>query len=371
MLNGDGSDGDLYVSAGNTVNLLLDHKYQYKTITVEAGATISTTATSGAVLYLACQGLVNIAGSIILNNKMANGDYTGSVVIDGNTYISPGCQLGNVGGTWAGQTPPASVNGFGSGGSGGTVTFTSPAITLISIGGAGASSGVTGGGGGAQSHAPDNAGTHAEDSHQGGNGSNSGGGGGGTLAFWQYVSGSGPADVVGFSGGAGGGGSHGAGGASGQNPSGTVSAGGSLSITYSNASFGGGGAGGIAGKPGIQLVIRAAEIALQTGSVINTSGTAGGNGGAGGTGYLANSAYIGGLGGGGGGGGRGGNVKLFYGSKLLNSATITMSGAAGGSGGANGSPTGGSGGSAASGSSGTLTTTRAEAAYGSMLDFFQ
>ena len=47
---GDGSNGALNVTSGTT-NLLLNTKYQFTTVNVASGATLSTNSTTGAVLY--------------------------------------------------------------------------------------------------------------------------------------------------------------------------------------------------------------------------------------------------------------------------------------------------------------------------------
>lgn len=120
---GNGSDGDLYVANGQTVNLNLNHKYQFRNITVEAGGTISTTNTTGAVLYLLAIGKIEISGNIILNNKMNRGHNTWGTTIDGGYYESPGVAPGGYGGYWSGQTGRAGTNGWGGGGSGDGITI--------------------------------------------------------------------------------------------------------------------------------------------------------------------------------------------------------------------------------------------------------
>ena len=71
---GDGSDGDLVIKAGETVTLPVPVPHQsviemqYKSITIEAGGTL-TTADYNAGLVLRCQGDCNIAGIIDQSGK--------------------------------------------------------------------------------------------------------------------------------------------------------------------------------------------------------------------------------------------------------------------------------------------------------------
>lgn len=71
---GDGSDGDLVIKAGETVTLpvAVPHQsvieMQYKSITIEAGGTL-TTADFNAGLVLRCQGDCNISGTISQKGK--------------------------------------------------------------------------------------------------------------------------------------------------------------------------------------------------------------------------------------------------------------------------------------------------------------
>ena len=111
---GDGSAGDLHISSGETVNLDLNTKHQYNTITIDAGGTLSTTSTTGSVMYLCCKGAFICNGSILLNGKVSAGQSSNSVVIDGTTYTSPSVANGGTGGA------PTSANG-GTGGLPGTL----------------------------------------------------------------------------------------------------------------------------------------------------------------------------------------------------------------------------------------------------------
>ena len=78
---GDGSDGDLHVTG--TTNINLNQKYQYNSILIDVGATLTTTGTSGAVLYLLCKTSCVVNGNIILNNKVGAGDRVDTITIDG------------------------------------------------------------------------------------------------------------------------------------------------------------------------------------------------------------------------------------------------------------------------------------------------
>ena len=94
---GDGSDGALNVTSGTT-NLNLDTKYQYTTVNVSSGATLSTTSTTGSVLYICATTSINIDGTINVSNKVNAGNNSWSVTIDGYTFNSPGVVSGGSGG---------------------------------------------------------------------------------------------------------------------------------------------------------------------------------------------------------------------------------------------------------------------------------
>lgn len=103
-----------------------------------------------------------------------------------------------------------------------------------------------------------------------------------------------------------------------------------------NAGGGGGGSGGNGGFGG-PIVMISPAITLNTGSIINVSGTSGGVGGAGGTPTTGNCG--GGGGGAGGDGGNGGIIVRIY-NTLTNSGTDTITGGSGGTGGAAGTGVG-------------------------------
>lgn len=285
---GNGSDGPLNVTSGTT-NLNLDQKYQYTTVNVSSGAILSTANTVGSVLYILATTSINIAGSILLNSKLANGQSISSVTIDGTLYSNPSTGQGGAGGSnYAGATGGAGGMGYGGGGAGGG------GITSSSVeyhGGNGGTGNTTGSGGAGISSSGGN--------FHGNNGTGYGGGGGSLVV-------DGSTGSTGQSGA--GGGTPGANGANGS---------GSGALYYAS---GGGGAGGLAGKPGVHLVLKAPSITI-TGT-INVSGSDAGSGGNGGNG--AGNLPRGGSGGGGGGGGNSGNVYIEAQSLTDTTATYTL-----------------------------------------------
>ena len=298
---GDGSSGPLNITSGTT-NLNLNQKYQFTTVNVAAGATLSTASSSGSVMYILATESVTINGSLLLNGKVNTGSNSWSITIDGETYSSPGVAAGGAGGPGLadGDTQSsggAQASGFGGGGGGGgRLAYGFP-------GGAGGSGGPIPSGG-------------------------------------TSVTVSGSAVLPGVAGsqskgGSGGAGSGGAGGVA------TSGAGGStFSANGTNASTnnpfptsviagGGGGTGGSAGRAGVHLVIKAPTVIIG-GSVV-TSGTAGGNGGAGGAGSVNASAYpqLNGGAGGGGGGGNAGSVQISTSNYSLTGTILRDGGASG------------------------------------------
>lgn len=327
---GNGSDGALNVASGTT-NLNLNQKYQFTSINIAAGATLSTNSTTGAVLYLLCQGTCTIDGVINVSGKVNRGNNTWGVTLDGDTYNSPGVAAGGDGGsltteTGDGGTASAGFGG-GGGGNGGTTGHGN------NNGGDGGDGSATFGSPGAQRTATrTSAGTT---NSSGNNATGSAGGGGGAIVNINSLSGGGSVTLT-ARGGAGGS-SYGDSGDDGSR-SGSYSG---VSFSYLFSGGGGGGAGGQAGRAGVHVVIKADTIILN-GEII-TSGTQGGAGGNGGRrvvnsgswssgsqppfGYLAH----GGSGGGGGGGGNGGNILLQYATSYANAGSYALGGATGGS----------------------------------------
>jgi len=320
---GDGSNGALNVPSGTT-NLLLNTKYQFTTVNVAAGATLSTNSATGSVLYICATESIVIDGSINVSNKVNNGNNTWSVTIDGVTYTSPGVAAGGAG---AGVSQRAQSNGFGGGGDGGWTNSSPPVPTTTGKGGNGAtgsaSFGTQGSGGNLGFSTPS-----VLYQRSGGNAApgSAGGGGGG----WGYYTRTGSyVGQISFGGGIGGW-QYGQNGVGGTGNFSYIS--GSGGATYYFFAGGGGGAGGRAGKAGVHVVLKAPSITIN-GTII-TSGTAGQKGGNGGADAIAAGSTPGGYGGGGGGGGNAGDVQIFYGTaqSISPSATVAAGGDAGGRG---------------------------------------
>ena len=64
---GDGSDGALTITSGTT-NLNLNQVYNYSSISISVGATLSTAGTNG-IMNLKCNGLTTLSGTIDLGGK--------------------------------------------------------------------------------------------------------------------------------------------------------------------------------------------------------------------------------------------------------------------------------------------------------------
>ena len=292
---GDGSGGALNVTG--TTSLPLDTKFQYTTVNIANGATLTTNSTSGSVLYICATNSITINGTIDVSNKVLPGQRTWSTVIDGVTYSTPSTGQGGAGAKLSANTTANGAFGFGGGGAGGTA-----AGIRGGNGGSGSlSKGTQGYGGWLDRSYRGVSGTATK---QGEDASGSmGGGGAARINVYNrpvvYVhSGTGP-------------------------------------FSYSVSACGGGGAGGVAGKAGVHVVLIAPIITIN--GTILAFGTNGGNGGNGGrertpSGLTSNYAQ----GGGGGGGGNSGNLYLKYGSAFYNSGTVLLNGGLGGDGGAGG-----------------------------------
>lgn len=342
---GDGSDGALNVLSGSQ-SIALNHKHQFSSVNIAAGATLTTGSVSGAVLYILCNGTFTLNGTIDVSNKVDYGNNTWGITLDGDSYSSPGVANGAVGGSTPGASGGAQSNGFGGGGAGGSFTGDDPSHTGIN-GGAGGSGatpfGTPGSSVNRQSSTPD-----AVSSGNGNAGSGSAGGSGGALAYWRRTSGN--ITLNASATGGGGAGSYGSNGGSGSVFHSYISGSGGY-FTATNAG-GGGGGGGRAGRAGVHIVIKAKTLVLN-GTII-TSGSNGGNGGNGGDGFSGAS----GGGGGGGGGGNAGDIHLVFSESLSDSSTKTQSGGGGGSGGTSLDGAGLYGGSGSAGSSGTNDSQR-------------
>ena len=300
---GDGSDGALNVSSGTT-NLNLDQKYQYTTVNVASGATLSTTSTTGSVLYILATTSITIDGTIDVSSKVNAGQNSWSTTIDGVTYTSPSTAAGGSGGRW--YNSPAAPQGFGFGGGGQGGCYSND-----TRGGLGALGGPTAGSGGSSVF---QAATGSVVYRSGISASPNSAGGSGALVI-SASSGSATSGTGGA-----------AYGNNGANASYSIDSGIKLAA-------GGGGAGGSAGRPGVHVVLKAPVIVIN-GAII-TSGTAGQNGGNGGNvaenvaGSIEASS-----GGGGGGGGNAGSAYLYYSLTLNDSGTYTMAAGVAGSAGA-------------------------------------
>ncbi len=302
---GNGSDGALNVSSGTT-NLNLDQKYQYTTVNVASGATLSTTSTTGSVLYILATTSITIGGTIDVSNKVNHGQNSWSTTIDGVTYTSPSTANGGSGGKWYNSPAAPQGLGFGGGGQGGT-------YSNDTRGGLGALGGVISGSGGSAVFQAATGGVASSP---------------GVPASPNSAGGSGAVIVMASSGSA----------TSGVGASAYGNTGGNASYNIDSGfkgAAGGGGSGGRAGRPGVHVVLKAPVIVIN-GTII-TSGTAGQNGGNGGNlaENISNSMEAS-SGGGGGGGGNAGGVSLYYSSTLNDSGTYTMAAGAAGSAGSPG-----------------------------------
>lgn len=321
-------DGVDYSNTSNTLTLLkLNHEYNFSSFELGAGMTLTTTDTSGSVLYLRSQSHIIIDGTVNLDDILTTvSSYTDSHgrVFPTQSFAQGGAGGGggeacsNSAGCEGGNGGSASSGYGGGGGGGGAYAEETGLEDRDAVGGNGAigsASSPTGGSGGAC--------PTTDDSTNGGNGG-TGGGGGGACA---QVDGS--ADPNGGNGGTTGNGANG-------NDGGASS-------TYGASGGGGGGGGGQRGSTyGIHFYMEANYIDGD-GGTYDLTGTAGGVGGNGGDGQANHQdadycASAGGGGGGGGGGGTGaGSIYYIYGSVTEGTGTESLTGGAGGSGGAKGS----------------------------------
>ena len=288
---GDGSDGDLVIKAGETVTLEVPVPHQsvvekqYKSITIEAGGTL-TTADYNAGLVLRCQGNCTVHGTIDQSGKApkTNPD---------STYPYPEelvCGDGGKGG-WAqgfkGQATAMAARpyggGYGSGGRGGTRQTSSD--SQISGGVGGSTENIT----------IDTEAVFVGGSVNSGAGTNGGGGGG--YPGVGGVGGNGPggdgADSVGIG-------------------------------TSSSWGSGGGGAGNTGG--GVLLLYVGGDVSMDGNILCN--GLDGGSGGRGITTERVNYWAVGGAGGGGGGGGA---IYIVHFGTFTNTGNLNVNGGAGGS----------------------------------------
>lgn len=315
---GDGSDGALNVSSG-TANLPLNTKHQFTTVNIGAAATLSTSSTTGAVLYICATDSITIDGQIVVSNRVITGNNSWSITIDGVTYTSPGVRNGASGSRYAGTPNPQAFqsNGFGGGGEGQGII-----VDGISYwGGAGGQGASSGAGGGSRTTSTRT--SNGVTSNRS-NATNIRGGGGVSVARLNLTSGTATISATSGAGGS----TYGANGETGQQVSFTSP----LNGTYNVVAGGGGGGGGEAGRAGITVVLKAPNIILN--GLIITSGVDGGDGGDGGRGRSQNGlSNLYALGGGGGGGGNAGDLIVEYNESLTDNGTYVLDGGVGGAGG--------------------------------------
>lgn len=355
---GNGSMGDVYFSTstktygnmvlnqdytigGNTLYLMTDRVYNFNTFYLGSGTTLSTNNVTGSVVYLMAKESMILEGTVTLSGRLQPGQYNAtSFSYLGDSFTTPSVAEGA-----PGFSGSSTAGGFGGGGNGGTGNAHSCTASVGAIGGNGSYPFGNGGSGAtATSSNDDNCRTA-----NGNNGLRSGGGGGGGVAYTHYAFCT--ITSIGANGGNNYGSNGGNGVANGQWFGGGYCDSGAIAL-------GGGGAGGSAGIPGLNLVLRAQNMTILS-SQISLSGGGGGIGGNGGA-YMigswggtinswSTSTGASGTGGGGGGGASAGNLTLYY-RYLMNDTALTskvlQSRGTGGTGG------GGAGGSAGTGSSG-------------------
>ena len=112
---GDGSQGALNVTSGITY-LPLNTKLQYTTVNVGASGTIRPSGTTGSVLYICATESITINGTINVRDIVNYGNNTWGVIIDGETFTSPGVANGGDSHTRPNVNYGKQNNGFGGGG---------------------------------------------------------------------------------------------------------------------------------------------------------------------------------------------------------------------------------------------------------------
>ena len=313
MYFGDGSDGDVTISSGTNINEVK----RYDNLTINAGQTLSSTATSEATLIIQVRNTLTINGSISMNDKGAAGGAGGIGGIGGGggtTSNPPSAASGVVGtGGMSGHKDSGVYSELGTGGSGAGGRSD---ITTVTAG---------------RKTAPPNI----------------------RFGIPFYIANSMPQIFgAGGSGGTGGGGGAGA--------------------PLGNGSGGAGGTGGVGGKGGGGIIIMAKDIVFNSGATISANGQQGLVGGTGNNAQCSAPTSedngVGGVGAGAGGGGEGGYIVMLY-ETLVNSGTMTVTagasniggvGGLGSNGGSCAGQDGGAGASSASYSSaaGTVGTTK-------------
>ena len=316
MYYGDGRDGDVTIS-GNTS---LSELKRYNNLTINAGQTLTSSATQNASLIIQVKGTLTINGTISMDAKGARG--------------ADGGPQANGGGAAAGGGQPEPANPGTPAKAPETNTNYGAKDTARSDSGTGTASGYGG------PSASTNPGLKSAPVNP-------------RLNSQYYVSTAMPYMY-------GAGGSGGTSGSGGDSGAGATSTGGEVG--------GNGGKGGDGGNGGGGILLMAQIIVFNSGAVITADGEDGEDGtdgtSGGGSSACASAGYRGSSGHGGG-GGEGGQIVLLY-NKLTNSGTFTVTGGAVGSGGAEvtgsgGCPTqddGGEGTAGGAGSAGLTTLTQ-------------
>jgi len=283
MYYGDGRDGDVTISS----NTSLSELKRYNNLTINAGQTLTTSATTNASLIIQVKGTLTINGTIDMDAKGARGS-------DGGAQSSGGGQASS-----GSQPQPANP---------GQPANDAELNTSYGSKDTGTSPGTGTGSGYGGPNATTNPGLKTASPNT-------------RLSSQYYVSTAMPH----MYGGGGSGGTSGAGGSSGAGQT-----------SYTGMPGGHGGKGGDGGNAGGGILLMAQIIIFNSGAVLTADGEDGedgADGAAGVSGGQPGATGHSGSSGHGGGGGEGGQVVLLY-NKLTNSGTITVTAGAAGEGGA-------------------------------------
>ena len=300
MYYGDGRDGDVTISSNTSITGLK----RYNNLTINAGQTLTSSATTHASLIIQVKGTLTINGTISMDGKGARG-------ADGGPQANGGPVEVSVTNEYNAGTPakdPETNTNYG------TKDTGSP--DMASSANPGTASGYGG------PNATTNPGLTSAPPNT-------------RLNSQYYVSTAMPH----MYGAGGSGGTSGAGGNSG-----------TKQTSYNGEAGGNGGKGGDGGNGGGGILLMAQIIVFNSGAVITADGEDGEDGTDGTTGTGSSSCQASGWRGSsghGGGGGEGGQIVLLY-NKLTNSGTFTVTGGAAGSGGGTVTGSGGCGGGAES-----------------------
>ena len=309
MYYGDGRDGDVTISSNTSITGLK----RYNNLTINAGQTLTSSATTSASLIIQVKGTLTINGTISMDAKGGRGTDGGATSAGGAAvaannppnYQRPGAAANDPEFNRSYGSKDTGIAGVGLAGSGhgGPNADTNPGL----------------------SSAPANP----------------------RLNSQYYLSTAMPY-------------MYGAGGSGGTSGEGGDS--GTSSTSNIGGAGGSGGAGGDGGNGGGGILLMAQIIVFNSGAVITADGEngeagTGGSGGSQGGGGGTSSDGGSGTGGNGGGAGEGGQIVLLY-NKLTNSGQFTVTGGTGGTGGAGGTTNGVQAGNGSAGGDGIagLTT---------------